>query len=162
MDLVKAELTDLSELMKMLKIIFKPLLVKYHDDEINPANLPKERLLRWFAQDFTTVYFVKANEKNVGFVRVIELKFFPEKRERIRLSPLGILPDFQNRGLAQEMFRQLEQLYQPRDGWELDTILQEKGNLHLYEKLGYQRVGKVEHYNEWLDLISFEKLGKKE
>ena len=28
---------------------------------------------------------------------------------------------------------------------EMDTILQEKGNLHLYEKMGYHRTGKVEH-----------------
>ena len=88
---------------------------------------------------------------------MIELKLFSEKGERIRLSPLGILPDFQNQGLAQAMFRQLEQLYQPTDGWKLDTILQEQGNVHLYEKLGYQRVGEVQHYNERMDLIGFEK-----
>lgn len=156
-ELIKVQLTDLSALIKMLKTIFMPLLEKYHDDEINPANLSQERIIRWFAQGFTTVYFVRADGKNVGFVRVIECKFFPEKRERVRLSPLGILPDFQNQGLAQEMFHQLEQLYHPKNAWELDTILQEKGNLHLYEKLGYKRIGEVQHYNEFMDLVAYEK-----
>lgn len=27
-------------------------------------------------------------------------------------------------------------------GWELSTILQEQGNCHLYEKMGYHRTGR--------------------
>ena len=43
------------------------------------------------------------------------------------------------------------------DHWCLDTILQEKGNLRLYEKMGYVQTGKVEHINEKMDIVFYEK-----
>ena len=39
----------------------------------------------------------------------------------------------------------------------LDTILQEKGNIHLYEKLGYKRTGKIERISYLMDIVYFEK-----
>ena len=39
----------------------------------------------------------------------------------------------------------------------LDTILQEEGNCYLYEKLGYKRTGKIEHINERMDIVYYEK-----
>ena len=43
------------------------------------------------------------------------------------------------------------------DNWSLDTILQENGNLHLYEKLGYHRTGKIEKINDRMDIVYYEK-----
>ena len=40
---------------------------------------------------------------------------------------------------------------------EINTILQEKGNLYLYEKLGYHQTGKIEHINERMDIVFYEK-----
>ncbi len=39
----------------------------------------------------------------------------------------------------------------------VETVLQEEGNLRLYEKLGYRRTGRVEHVNERMDLVFYEK-----
>ena len=44
-----------------------------------------------------------------------------------------------------------------KDNWSLDTILQEEGNIHLYEKLGYHRVGTPEKINDRMDIVFFEK-----
>lgn len=41
--------------------------------------------------------------------------------------------------------------------WELDTILQERRNCHLYEKMGYRQTGKTEVINERLTLTFYEK-----
>ena len=41
--------------------------------------------------------------------------------------------------------------------WELDTILQEKGNCYLYEKMGYKQTGKTEVINEKLTLVFYKK-----
>ena len=41
--------------------------------------------------------------------------------------------------------------------WELDTILQEKGNCHLYEKMGYRKTGKMEKVNERMTLVFYRK-----
>jgi hypothetical protein len=39
----------------------------------------------------------------------------------------------------------------------VDTILQEKGNLHLYEKLGYHQTGRVDKVNDHMDIVYYEK-----
>ena len=43
------------------------------------------------------------------------------------------------------------------DNWELDTILQEPKNCHLYEKMGYRQTGRTEVINERLTLVFYEK-----
>ena len=40
--------------------------------------------------------------------------------------------------------------------WKLDTILQEPGNCHLYEKCGFVRVGGEQQVNDKMTLIMYE------
>ncbi|AHF06030.1 GNAT family acetyltransferase [Desulfitobacterium metallireducens DSM 15288] len=42
--------------------------------------------------------------------------------------------------------------------WELDTILQERRNCYLYEKLGYKKTEKTEVINDKMTLVFYEKL----
>lgn len=39
--------------------------------------------------------------------------------------------------------KMVENLYPETEHWELDTIKEEAGNCHFYEKAGYQSVGEV-------------------
>lgn len=39
----------------------------------------------------------------------------------------------------------------------LDTILQEEGNLHLYEKLDYHQTGRVDKIKDRMDIVYYEK-----
>ncbi len=64
--------------------------------------------------------------------------------------------EFRNKGYAQQAIQEVEKLYGD-DNWSLDTILQEKGNIHLYEKLGYKRTGKIERISYLMDIVYFEK-----
>lgn len=66
------------------------------------------------------------------------------------------LPEFQGRGIAQEAIRLCEEIHGKRE-WELETILQEKKNCHLYEKMGYRNTGKTEVINEKLTLVFYVK-----
>jgi GNAT superfamily N-acetyltransferase len=66
------------------------------------------------------------------------------------------MEEYRGKGYAQEAILAVEELYGP-DHWELDTIMQEKGNLHLYEKMGYRQTGRVEHINERMDIVFYEK-----
>ena len=93
-----------------------------------------------------------ADNSRVGAVRVIDKK----DGSRKRISPIWIMSEFRNKGYAQQAIEELERLY-GSDNWCLDTILQEKGNIHLYEKVGYHRTGKIEHINERMDIVFFEK-----
>ena len=43
------------------------------------------------------------------------------------------------------------------ENWELDTILQEEGNCHLYEKMGYHRTGETKRINDKLTLVFYKK-----
>ena len=41
--------------------------------------------------------------------------------------------------------------------WKLDTVLQEKKNCYLYEKMGYHQTCETEVINERLTLVYYEK-----
>jgi hypothetical protein len=40
---------------------------------------------------------------------------------------------------------------------KLDTILQEQGNCHLYEKFGYNQIGETKVINDKLTLVFYKK-----
>ena len=67
----------------------------------------------------------------------------------------------QNNGIAQNVFKIIEEKYKPQNGWILDTILQEKGNCFLYEKIGYKKNGKIEKINDKMDIVHYEKMNNK-
>ena len=74
-----------------------------------------------------------------------------------RVSPIFILPEQQGNGIAQKVFEIIENIYQDAKLWELDTIMQEEGLCHLYEKLGYKWTGKSKIINEKITIIFYEK-----
>ena len=51
-----------------------------------------------------------------------------------------MLPERRGEGIAQRAIRLAEDIH-GGEGWFLDTIEQEAGNCHLYEKLGYRLIG---------------------
>ena len=51
----------------------------------------------------------------------------------------------------------MEALYPLAKSWRLDTIKQEAGLVHLYEKMGYRQTGKEKRIKEGMDLIFLEK-----
>ncbi len=150
--LKKADREDMHDMWEMQVEAFKGLLEKYHDYDMSPATESYERILEKYDLAGTTYYFIVADGVNVGGIRIIDKK----NGERKRISPLWIMPEFRNKGLAQEAIVEAERIYGD-DNWKLDTILQEEGNLHLYEKLGYKRTGEVHKISELMDIVYFEK-----
>ena len=108
----------------------------------------RERL----AQPETYYYFITVNGERVGAIRIVDAKDGGRKR----ISPLFILPRYWNRGYAQAAMREAEQLH-GESGWSLSTIMQEAGNCHLYEKMGYHRTGTPQKINERMTIIQYEK-----
>ncbi|WP_334305824.1 GNAT family N-acetyltransferase [Sporofaciens musculi] len=103
--------------------------------------------------DFTFYYFICIGGQKAGAVRVVDPK---EAKTNKRISPIFILPEFQGQGIAQKAILLCEQIH-GSNNWELDTILQEPKNCHLYEKLGYQKTGKTKAINDKLTLVFYEK-----
>ena len=150
--LQKANREDMRELWQMQVDAFKGLLAKYHDHDMSPAAERYERILQKFDFKGTTYYFIVADGKRVGGIRIIDKKDGGRKR----ISPIWIMPEFRNLGFAQQAILEAERIY-GEDNWSLDTILQEKGNLHLYEKLGYRQTGKIEKISDIMDIVYYEK-----
>lgn len=151
--LVRANRNDAEEIWRIQREAFAELLERYQDMDTNPGNEPLEKIIMRMGQPFTHYYFIQAEQATVGVIRVIDSGVGGQNK---RISPLMILPEYRGQGIAQEAIRQAEQLH-GGSGWELDTILQEKGNCHLYEKMGYHTTGKTEVINERLTLVFYEK-----
>lgn len=154
--LKKAVLNDSTEIHKMQLTCFKPLLEKYRDFDTNPGNEPVERVMARIQQEYTDYYLIKMGESSIGGIRIVKL----ENGRKCRISPIFVLPAYQNKGVAQSVLRKIEEMYNPQNGWELETILEEEGNCHLYEKVGYKKFGEHKKINERMTLVSYRKGGE--
>ncbi|MDO4514926.1 MAG: GNAT family N-acetyltransferase [Lachnospiraceae bacterium] len=152
MRLVRAGVNDCEKIWSMQIEAFADLLERYQDYETSPGNETKERVEAKLMQEFTYFYYIIENEDLVGAIRIVDRK----DGSRKKVAPVFIRKEFRNRGLAQKAFVEVEKLH-GEDNWMLDTILQEKGNCHLYEKLGYKRTGEIENINERMDIVFYEK-----
>ena len=143
---------DMPTLWKMQISAFSDLLEKYHDDEMSPAAESFEKVMARYRQPWTTYYFIVAEGQVVGAMRIVDKK----DGSRKRISPIWIMQEYRNKGYAQSAITAAEQIY-GSGNWCLDTILQEKGNLHLYEKMGYHQTGQIEKINDRMDIVFYEK-----
>ena len=148
----KASRDDLNAIWEMQVESFKGLLEIYQDYDMSPACESVDKIVARFEQPWTTYYFIVADGIDAGAVRVIDKK----DGSRKRISPIFVMPEYRGRGIAQAAMLALEEIHGAHH-WCLDTILQEKGNLHLYEKMGYHQTGRIEKINERMDIVFYEK-----
>ena len=147
-----ATLSDAEALHRMQATAFRPLLEKYNDFAISPAAQTLDGLREQLLRPDSTYYFIMDRGTAVGAIRVVD---HGDERPKV-ISPLFILWEYQNRGLAQMAVREAERLHGAHH-WRLDTILEEPGNCHLYEKLGYCRTGTAARVRPNMTLIDYEK-----
>ena len=113
----------------------------------------KEITLQKYTRTGTKGYIFYKNEVPVGAVRIS----FDFGTNSARVSALGVLPQYQGQGIAREALLEIERIHSDIVKWCLDTILQEEGNCHLYEKIGYKRTGRIEDINDKMTLVYYEK-----
>ena len=152
-ELIQATESDAAEIWIMQKTAFAELLNKYQDFDTNPANEPLEKVVMRLRQPYTYFYFVALDGKKIGAIRVVDKKTDSEVKH---ISPLFIMPAYRNCGYAQAAISQVEDMH-GHYGWEIDTILQEAANCHLYEKMGYHRTDKIKVVNSKLTLVYYKK-----
>lgn len=131
---------------------FLPLLEKYDDYDVNPAMESSQIIRRKMEDPKTDSYIFRLKDKYVGWVRIINVA-----PGIYKVSALSVIPQYQNKGIAQTALKEIESKYPLAKKWILDTILQEERNCHLYEKLGYVKVGEPRVINEKMTLIYYEK-----
>ena len=151
--LVRINIEDAEKLWKMQVKAFQNLYEKYQDTETSPATESMDKILMRLKQPFTYYYFIEADNIIVGAIRVVDRH---EAGKTKRISPVFVMQEYRNKGLAQKAMILAEEIH-GCSHWELDTILQEKGNCYLYEKMGYHRTGKTEVINDKMTLVFYKK-----
>ena len=131
-----------------------PLYEKYHD-EGSPAIESFERVKGRFERPNRKYYFIIKDGARVGAINIGHND--PEEKKVSFISPLFILPEFQNMGIGYAAIQKVFEMHPEVKTWKLDTILQEKGNCHLYEKCGFKRIGEEHVINDIMTLIDYEK-----
>ena len=144
---------ELELVHKMQVESFMPLYEKYHDD-CSPAIEPIERVKARAAVVNRKYYFIVIDGARVGVINLGNND--PNEHEVSFISPLFILPKYQNQGIGYIAIQKAFELYPDVKTWKLDTILQEKGNCHLYEKCGFVRIEGEEIVNDKMTLINYE------
>lgn len=152
-ELIKATLEDAGILWKMQVESFIDLLNRYQDYDTNPASEQVNRTIERLSMPETYYYFIKYNGDISGAIRVVDLK---DNITPKRISPLFIMPEFRGKGIAQQAIKAAEEIH-GFEKWELSTIMQEKGNCYLYEKMGYKLSGETQIINDKMTLVFYEK-----
>lgn len=151
--LIRATKADGRQLWEMQVEAFGALYQKYQDTETSPAAEPMDRVLERLLQPTTYYYFIEQDGEYVGALRVVDLKDGVTAK---RISPIFVMEKYRNQGIAQAAIAKAEEIHGSHH-WELDTILEEKGNCHLYEKLGYVKTGETAKVNDRLTVVFYEK-----
>ncbi|MEG2289257.1 MAG: GNAT family N-acetyltransferase [Clostridium sp.] len=151
--LFKATIEDSEKLITIQKTVFKEIYEKYQDHETSPVNQSLEGFKKRF--DKGDYYKIVYEDNLVGSVFV-----YRKTPGVMRFHIINILNEYQNKGITQEVMERLETIYPEAEAWELDTILSEKRNCHVYEKMGYSQSGELQQINSKLTLVSYTKMDK--
>ncbi len=146
---------EIDQLYEMQIESFMPLYEKYHDD-MSPAIETIEKVRDRAHAPNRTYYFILKDGARVGAINIGYKASDPEEG-CVYISPIFIRPGYQNQGCGYIAIQKAFQLYPDAKVWKLDTILQEPGNCHLYEKCGFVRVGSEHVVNEKMTLVDYEK-----
>ena len=149
--LKKAVISDAELIHRMQKASFTPLLEKYQDYDYSPACETLERTIYRMSLPIADHWLILLSKTPIGAIGIGRYEEF------LKLKRLFILPEYQNRGYAQQAVRLAEAEYPSDIRWELDTILQESKLCHLYEKLGYRKTGQIKPIKEGMDLVFYAK-----
>ena len=152
-ELQKTTVEQAPKWLEMQIEAYTPYLEIYHDYDVNPAAETLERVIERMNAPCQEHFFIVKDGEVAGSVRT---GWWPDTT-RYRIGGILILPRFQNRGIGQVAMNLVESRYPNATTWELDTLLQEKRNLHFYEKLGYQREGGESVVNDKLTLVFYKK-----
>lgn len=150
--LIKADFSDCPLIAEIQQISFAKLLQKYKDYDTNPACEDLNKIQKKFHQTFTEYYLIKVGKSIVGIVRIVSVD-----NNTKRISPICILPEYQNKGYAKQAMLCAENMFLQTHIWFIDTIKQENKLCDFYEKLGYIRTGREETLHENMTIVFFKK-----
>ena len=156
--LTKASHDDAALIHKLQCQSFMPLYERYRDDDTSPAKEPIERIIAKLESDNTDFYIIFVDDEPIGAVRVVR-EGLTDGVEICRISPIFILPEYQDKGIGSAVMEMLFERYDVQR-WRLSTILQEHRDCHFYEKHGFVRNGENVNIKDGMTLVFYEKTVK--
>lgn len=128
----RANQKDILEILALQKIAYRSEAELYGSDSVPALGQTMEEI----TADFDRMIFLKAvvNGKIVGSIRG------HRDGDTAHISRVAVHPYFQGKGIATGLIRQIEHEVGDVRIYEAFTGHQSLRNLHLYEKMGYQRV----------------------
>ena len=144
----RATVDDAEEILSLQKLAYQSEAEIYDDFTIPPLT----QTLEGIKKDFENQMFLKAveNGRIIGSVRAFV------KEGTCYVGRLIVHPNFQNQGIGAQLMGRIEEIFKEAPRFEIFTGHRSERNLHLYEKLGYQRFKAVKA-NEKLTIVYLEK-----
>lgn len=149
--LEKATCEDALLIFEMQLKAFRPLLEKYRDFDTNPASETIDKVRTRLNNPNGDFLKIVVDDTIVGAIYVVR------KEGSHWISPMFILPDYQGKGIAQKAIISVEKKFMEATSWELATILEERRNCYLYEKMGYVKTSVTKKINKHTTLIFYKK-----
>ena len=134
---------------------FKDTLEKYRDYDTSPATERLKKFKKHFLNPIIDSYWVLCGGRIAGAMEI------GRREDHMLVNRFYILPEYRNKGIGQQALKIAEGKYPESTEWRLDTILEEKNNIHLYEKLGYVEYGERKIINKRMTIINYKKEKKK-
>lgn len=141
--IVKAERTDLPDILALQKLAYQSEAALYNDYSIAPL----QETLPEMQKEFDDSVFLKAvsTGRIIGSLRILE------KDQKAYIGRVIVHPDFQNQGIGTKLMVAAEKFFPHLREFELFTGYRSLKNIHFYQKSGYS-VFKQEKIS---DLIQF-------
>lgn len=152
MEIIKLKENQAPIVLELIKRSFLPLLEKYNDIEYSPATKRLESLVAEIIHPTSDTYLLQKYTDYIGYVRVNK-----RNEGEYSISDLCIDPFHQGRGHAQYFLNEIEGKYPDARIWSLVTILEEKTDCYLYEKLGYIQLDVLKEINPEMHLVLYTK-----
>lgn len=153
--LAKADRREAALIHRLQCESFMPMYERYHDDDTSPAKESVEGIAAKLESDDTDFYIISYENEPVGGVRVVR-EGVTGGLESCRISPIFILPQYQDKGIGSGVMEMLFERYSVQR-WHLSTILQERRDCHFYEKHGFVRSGGEVCLKDGITLVFYEK-----
>lgn len=152
MKIIKIDEAYATDVKKIIRAAYLPLLEKYHDEKENPANKTVDDVIYDLKRENSDAYLLLKDDEKIGYVRV------GHRGEReYSIADLAIQPEYQGNGYAQFFIKEIEKMYSMAEKWSLVTIMEEKKDCYLYEKLGYEQKGILQEVNEGMHFVLYAK-----
>lgn len=148
MKLVKVQSSERVKAFLMIKAGYMPTFLRYRD-KISPVLMPYGKFLKKYRTG--DMYWIEENGKKIGEI------CFILKHDTVHISDFFILPKYQNKGFGQIVLSKAQAVFCDFRRWHLFTIKQEKRNIHLYEKFGYNATGYERKMNKRITIVEYEK-----